>query len=219
MQTRRSLLGALPGALVLIGSGSAVWAGDDALPSAKLVAGTPPVLDYGGGVKVPCNKDAFFTLWESDAFWLTFGFGISPVIDISKIRAEKQASGVMKFMLLTLAFAPERLVKVEGGWRKKNPTAHDFVIGDLTLPIQHSKSMSDAFLGGGNVVIDPMWDHTSPPIGMSAPQPGGIDPAPGGFGPLANARQATRYAFTASVVLKKDMSLDDVRKHAVVLQL
>lgn len=195
------------------------WAGDDAQPSAKLRPGTPPVLDYGGGVKVPCNKDAFFTLWENDDFWLSFGFGISPVIDISKIRAEKQASGVMKFMLLTLAFAPERLVKIEGGWRKRNPAAHDFVIGDLALPAQHKKSMSDAFLGGGNVVIDPLWDRAGALGSMSGPPSSGVDQAPAGSGPLGNARQAMRYAFSSSIVLKKDMSLDDVHKHAVVLQL
>lgn len=194
------------------------WAGDDVQPSAKLVPGTPPVLDYGGGVKVPCNKDAFFTLWENDDFWLSFGFGISPAIDISKIRAEKQASGVMKFMLLTLAFAPERLTKIDGGWRKRDPKAHDFVIGDLALPAQHNKSMSDAFLGGGNVVVGPLWDPAGAQNSTSAPQPG-FDQAPPRTGLLEYTQQAMRYAFSSSIVLKKDLSLDDVKKHAVVLQL
>ena len=219
MQTRRCLLGALPGMFALAGYGSVAWASDDPMPPAALIPGNPALLDYGGGVKVPCNREAFYTLWESATFWLSFGFGIAPSIDISKIRAEKQASGVMKFMLLTLAFAPERLVKVDGnGWRKKDPKAHDFVIGDLPLPAQTNKSMSDAFLGGGNTKIDPLWDRVGSQSAMTGATPG-IDQAPAGAGPLANMQQAMRYAFSSTIVQKKDMSLDDVRRHAVVLQL
>ena len=218
MQTRRCLLGALPGAVVLIGSGAIAQAGKGGMPSAKLIAGDPPILDYGS-VKVPCSRDAFYTLWEGDTFWLTFGFGASPSIDISKIRAEKQASNLMRFMLLTLAFAPERLVKAAGnGWRKKDPKAHDFVVGDLPLPTLHSQSMSDAFLGGGNVVINPLWDRLGSQGAMTGTMPGGMDQSPtASSGPLDNMRQATRYAFSSSMVMKKDMSLDNVRERATIL--
>ena len=100
-----------------------------------MIPGGPSILDYGDGVRVPCNKTAFFTLWESSTFWLTFGFGISPSLDATAAQAGTQAGGVMKFLLLKLAFAPERLIKVDGnGWRKKDPNARDFVLGELQLP-------------------------------------------------------------------------------------
>lgn len=125
MQTRRIVIRSLIGAAAL--AGAPAWA-EGSLPAPTIIKGKPTILDYGGGLKVPCTRDAFFTLWESSAFWLAFGFGISSAIDIAKIRATKQATGVMRFLLLTLAFAPDRLVKADGnGWRKKDPTARDFV--------------------------------------------------------------------------------------------
>lgn len=204
--------------MILFGSGAMAQAGLDALPSATLIAGDPPIFDYGS-VKVPCSRDAFYTLWEGDTFWLTFGFGASQSNDIATIRAEKQASNLMRFMLLTLAFAPARLVKAAGnGWRKKDPKAHDFVVGELPLPALHNRSMSDAFLGGGNTVINPLWDRLGSQGVLSGTMPGGMDLAPSASsGPLDNMQQAMRYAFSSSVVMKKDMSLDDVRTRATVL--
>lgn len=193
----------MAGAAVLL-CAPVAWAGEGDTPAAKLIAGKPAILDYGSGVKVPCSRDAFFTLWEGDRFWLTFGFGRCPSNDIALIRANKQAYGVMKFMLLTLAFAPERLVRGDGnGWRKKNPTAHDFVVGALDLPLQPGKPVSDVFLGGGNIEINEFMNMG-----------GGTED-----GPPTNPQQANRNAFCSKIILKKDLSLDDVRKRAVVFQI
>jgi hypothetical protein len=203
MQTRRCVIASMAGAVVLLDHGSVAWGAEaDDVPSAKLVAGKPPVLDYGGGVLVPCTKDAFYTLWEGDKFWLTFGFGISPASESATRQATKQAAGLMKFLLLTLAFAPARLVKVDGnGWRKKDPAARDFVLGELKLPLRPSKPMTDAFLGGGNTEIGPLWNWF--------PSDGAPDVH----------KRANRNAFCSQIVMKKDLSLEDVRKRAVLLQI
>lgn len=218
LQTRRSIMALTAGAITVAACGPLARAEDSEVPSAKLIAGTPPVLDYGGGLKVPCSKDAFYTLWEGEAFWLTYGFGISPDNDIALIRATKQANGVMRFLLLTLAFAPERLIKVAGdGWRKKDQTARDFVLGELDLPIHPSKSMSDALLGGGNTEISPFWNFGGM---MTGTNQGPMQPGSPSQGPSVaptDLRQASRHAFSTCLVLKKDLSLADVRKRAVVL--
>lgn len=217
MQTRRGVVAGAAGALALLELGAAIWADADAFPAAKLVPGTPPILDYGGGVKVPCDRGAFFTLWEGSTFWLTFGFGSSLSPEFAKSQASKQAIGVMKFMLLTLAFAPERLVKNDGnGWRKKDPAAHDFVLGELDLPLRASKPMTDAFLGGGNTQISPFWNWG----GGGAPMEGsGGTSIPSSPGAPTDLRQASRHAFCTEMVMKSDLSLADVRKRAVVLQM
>lgn len=184
----------------MAGSNRLVWAAEEDLPVAKLVKGSPSILDFGGGVEVPVSRDAFYTLWEGDTFWLTFGFGIAPQYDIAKKFAERQSLNLMKFMLLTLAFAPQRLIKVKGrGWRKKVPEARDFVLGELPLPVQHTNSMTDAFLGAGNVVISSFYG------------------AGGAWADPHNWQVAMRYAFGATLVMKKDMSLDNVRARARIL--
>jgi hypothetical protein len=206
------------GAIAFAAWGTGARAEDSELPSATLIDGTPPLLDYGGGLKVPCSKDAFYTLWEGETFWLTYGFGISSDNDIALIRATKQANGVMKFLLLTLAIAPERLVKIDGnGWRKKDPAARDFVLGELDLPIHPSKSMSDALLGGGNTEISPFWNFGGNMSGTNQvlSQPGG--PGTPSTDAPTDLRQASRHAFSTCLVLKKDLSLEDVRMRAVVL--
>lgn len=114
MTTRRTVLGAIVGTTALAGFGMAARAETDGMPSPTIIKGEPTVLDYGSGFKVPCTKDAFFALWEGGTFWLTFGFNTSPSVDTAKALAAKQAAGVMKFLLLTLAFAPERMVRVDG---------------------------------------------------------------------------------------------------------
>lgn len=217
MQTRRGVVASVAGAFALLGCGPSAWAEGNDEPSAKLTSDKPPLLDYGGDLKVPCTKDAFFTLWEGGTFWLTFGFGISPSVDIAKIRATKQAVGVMKFMLLTLAFAPQRLVKSDSsGWRKKDPAAHDFVLGELDLPVHPSKSMSDAFLGLGNTEISPFWNwgNNGAPFESSS-----RNNMPAQSGPPSNLRPSDQHAFSSQIVMKKDLSLDDVRKRASILQL
>lgn len=217
MQTRREMTFSLLGACTLLATHARAETSD--VPSAKLIPGKPPLLDYGSGVKVPNTKDAFFTLWEGSSFWLTFGFGISPMVENAKSRATKQATGVMKFMLLTLAFAPERLIKVEGnGWRKKDPAAHDFVIGELDLPSTPTNPTSDAFLGGGNVEISPFWNWGSGinPT-MTSPQNGA--PMPSQPGAPSNLRQAQQHAFCSLIVEKRKLSLEDVLKRAVVVHI
>jgi hypothetical protein len=219
MRTRRAVVGSLAGAFVLIGCGAVARAEEDGIPSAKVTPGTPPILDFGDGVKVPCGKGAFFTLWEGGTFWLTFGFGISPSKETAKSLAAKQAAGVMKFMLLTLAFAPERLVKGDdNGWRKRDPGAHDFVLGELELPSQPGKPMDDAFLGGGNIEISPFWNWSNSGDSFSSFAQAGAPPVSTSSGPPTDLRQAARHAFSSNIVLKKNLSLDDVRKRAAILQ-
>lgn len=218
LQSRRSIMASTAGAIAFVACGPLARSEITEGPSAKLIEGSPAVLDYGGGLKVPCSKDAFYTLWEGETFWLTYGFGVAPDNQIALIRATKQANGVMKFMLLTLAFAPERLVKVEGnGWRKKDPVARDFVLGELDLPAHPSKSMSDALLGGGNTEISPFWNFGGMMTGTNQGlmQPG--SPTKGPSGVPTDLRQARRHAFSTCLVLKKNLSLEDVRKRAVVL--
>lgn len=218
MRTRRSVMASTAGAIAFAACGSLARCEDNGAPTAKLIKGTPAILDYGGGVRVPCNKEAFFTLWEGETFWLTFGFATSASVDTALALATKQARGVMKFLLLTLAFAPDRLVKVDGnGWRKKNPQARDFVLGELDLPVQ-PKSMSDAILGYGNTEISQFWNFGGSMTGsdQGSSQPGATA-APSPSAPT-DLRQAARHAFSTCMVLKKNMSLDDVRKRAVVIQ-
>lgn len=220
MHTRRMIIVSLAGTVAAISASSAAPAVGSDMPTATLIPGEPPILDYGGGVKVPSNRDAFYTLWEGNTFWLTFGFGISPSVETAKSQAAKQASGVMKLLLLTLAFAPERLSKNDGnGWHKKDPKARDFVVGELELPNSPSRAISDAFLGGGNTEISPFWNWSN----SGAPMPGtirnGASVPSVQSGPPSNIRQANQHAFSNYIVLKSDLSLDDVRKRAVILQI
>ncbi len=76
--------------------------------------------------------------------------------------------------------------------------------------------MSDAFLGMGNTEISPFWNWG----GGGAPMEETMRAqAPTSAGAPTNLRQAYRNAFSGEVVLKKDLSLDDVRKRATVLQI
>jgi hypothetical protein len=216
MQTRRIVVQSLISAAAL--AGVPAWA-NESVPQPTIIKGKPTILDYGGGLRVPCARDAFFTLWEGATFWLTFGFGISQSSYVATSQATKQATGVMRFLLLTLAFAPERLVKADGnGWRKKDPAARDFVLGELDLPVVPSQSMSDAILGGGNIEIGPLWNWSS--SGMGGTMPSGMPNQPTApAGPTNELRSADRHAFSTCFVWKKDLSLDDVRKRAMVLRL
>jgi len=202
MQTRRAIIASLAGTMAVIGSGSAAPVDDSGIPVAKIIPGKPALLDYGDGMKIPATKEAFFTLWEGSTFWLTFGFGIVADVEVAQNMAAKQAAGVMKFLLLTLAFAPNRLLN-NGihGWTIKDPKAHNLVIGELDLPPNPNKAVNDSFLGGGNIEISPLWNWGS--SGASAS--------------VGMMRQADRHAFTKYIILKKDLSLDDVRKRAVIL--
>lgn len=219
MHTRRTIIASFAGTVAIIGSGSATPVDDSGIPTATVIPGSPALLDYGGGMKIPANKDAFFTLWEGSTFWLTFGFGISPSVETAQSMAAKQATGVMKFLLLTLAFAPNRLVNNGNqGWVIKDPKAHNLVVGELDLPPNPNKAVNDRFLGGGNIEISPFWNWGSggAPNPVGPTQPGGPTPSAQPSAP-GTMRQADRHAFTKYIVLKKDLSLDDVRIRAVIL--
>lgn len=211
MHTRRTIIASLAGTMAVISSGSAAPVDDSGIPVAKIIPGKPALLDYGDGMKIPATREAFFTLWEGSTFWLTFGFGIARDIEVAQNFAAKQADGVMKFMLLTLAFAPNRLLN-NGihGWTIKDPKAHNLVIGELDLPPNPNKSVNDSFLGGGSIEISPLWNW-----GSTAP--GGNSEMPGQFDSKSMMGQAVRHAFSKYIILKKDLSLDDVRKRAVIL--
>ena len=178
-------------------------------PKANVIPGSPPVLDFGDGVRVPCNKDAFLTLWEGPAYWLTFGAGRSHYSAQAQGQAVKYAKAAMKLLLMTLAFAPSRLARVEGGgWRLRTRDIKDFVKGDVALPGNPFWPNTDAFMGFG---------------ASDAPGIGSLD-----FGALSSSGVAggtdvltgsSLYvdAFSAYVVFKRDVSLDVVRKTAQVL--
>ncbi len=217
MQTRRAIVVSMLGALAAIGSAEAA---DEGLPKANVIKGDPPILDFGDGLEVPCNKSAFLTLWESPTFWLTFGFGTSGLREIAQSRAVYHAKGAMRYLLLTLAFAPQRLQSVGGhGWRQKVEKPSNYVMGDLKLPGRASRPLDDVFLGGGNVSVDSFWGDPSAG-GMTAVAPSG----PGGpqmgtsiMPPTMSARNVN--AFCCYVVMKKDLSLDDVRHRAKVMKI
>ena len=210
MHTRRTIIASLAGTVAVIGSGSAAPADDSGIPVAKIIPGKPALLDYGDGMKIPATREAFFTLWEGSTFWLTFGFGISRSVEAAQNMAAKQAAGVMKFLLLTLAFAPDRLLNNGNhGWTIKDPKAHNLVIGMLDMPPNPNKSVNDSFLSGGNIEISPLWNwFPSNPGNNSALSPEDL---------ARMMPPAVRHAFAKYIILKKDLSLDDVRKRAVVL--
>jgi len=61
----------------------------------------------GDGVRVPCDKSAFPTLWEGPKYWLTFGAGRALYAEQAQGQAVKYAKAAMKLLMMTLAFAPE----------------------------------------------------------------------------------------------------------------
>lgn len=154
-------------------------------PRPKLIKGHPDKVDFGHGLLVPMSKDAFHTLWEGDDRWISYGHGFGRNAAEAMALAEEAAIGTMKLYLITLAFAPERLVRVDGGgWVLKSGNVNDLVRGDIKLP--------------GRPVM-PSTDFTD---GMSAP---------GGDGD--NAEQAA-HASTGWLLWKKDVTLDYVRRNA-----
>jgi hypothetical protein len=217
MLTRRAIVVSIIGAFVVSGVADAA---DDDLPKANVISGKPPILDFGDGLRVPCDKSAFLTLWESPDYWLTFGFGTAALREIAQRRAVYHASGAMRYLLLTLAFAPERLQSVGGhGWRQKEEKPSNYVMGDLDLPGRASKALGDVFLGRGNVSTDAFWGN--PTVGgtvaITPTGPGGAEFGPSGMPPsmsLANVN-----AFCCYVTQKKDLSLADVRQRAKILKI
>ncbi len=178
-------------------------------PKATVIPGKPPILDFGEGVRVPCNKEAFLTLWEGKKYWLTFGAGRSHYSLQAQGLAVNYAKAAMKLLLMTLAFAPDRLKHVDGsGWRLKTGNIKDFVKGDIKLPGAPFWPNNDAFMGFGSSdapAIGSLGFGTLSSSGVS----GGQDILTGGW--------IYVDAFSAYVVFKKDVTLDYVRSHAQVV--
>lgn len=218
MQTRRTIIASLVGVAASIGVARAD--DDDDLPKATVIKGKPPYLDFNDGVKVPCNKEAFLTLWEGPKYWLTFGYGSAGLADLARSRASVRARGAMRYLLLTLAFAPDRLAKGEGqGWRQKVENPENYVMGDLDLPGRPSRALDDVFLGRGNADASRFWGQ--PDVGgmvyATPTGPGGPQMTTSGMMPSMSAMNVN--AFCCYVVLKKDLSLDDVRQRAKILKI
>jgi hypothetical protein len=165
-------------------------AGDGPEPS--VIKGAPPKLDFGDGLQVPLDKEAFATLWEDSGRWITFGLGLGRAESDSNAKADKAASLTMQIMLLTLVHAPERLERVDGGgWRPRSGKLGDLVMGEVSLPGQPVRPAGGSYLDKG------VFGGSGPAITADN---------------TADLQYAQRYvAATAYVVKKADLSLDDVR--------
>jgi len=159
-------------------------------PKPTVIKGKPPKMDFGDGLQVPLDRKAFVTLWEDSDRWITFGLGLGRVEGESNAKADKAASLTMQIMLLTLAYAPERLERVDGrGWRPRSGKLGDLMMGEVPLPGQPIRPanglyMDNRLFGGPGLTPD--------------------NPA--------DIQSYQRFvAATAYVVKKADLSLDDVR--------
>jgi hypothetical protein len=214
MHTRRTALISLAGALVV--ARAAAETDEAGLPKPTVIPGKPPIMDYGQGVKVPAGKGAFLTLWEGETFWLTFGFGISHNPERAKGEAVHHAVGAMKYLLLTLAFAPDRLEKVDGnGWHQKVESPVNYVLGEIELPGHPGMPMTDAFKQFGNA--DQMNLGGVGGTGDIGPGGGMGQSGPGGYNSAMLLGKVN--AFCSYVVWKKDLALADVRTRAKMVQM
>ena len=179
-------------------------------PKATVIAGNPPILDFGDGVRVPCAKDAFLTLWEGKTYWLTLGAGRSHYAMQAQGQAVNYALAAMKLLLLTQAFAPDRLQAVEGcGWRLKSGRVADFVHGDVHLPGAPFWPGTDAFMDFG---------HSDDPA-LASLSLGNTSPGASSVNFDVTGSNAYVDAFSAYVVFKRDTTLEWIRAHAEVLPL
>lgn len=171
---RRAMIATL-GATAL--AGPAFAAKKDGKP--VMIPGTPPKLDFGGGLLIPMDAGIFKTLWEGQDRWITYGRGVKRQQVAAMAAAEDAAVAVMKLMLITLAFKPDLLVRVEGGgWRVKSGNVADLVRGDVPLP--------------GRPVM-PTVDR---------------------LGEAGEDGEPMISAITGYMLMKKDVSLDDVKASA-----
>jgi hypothetical protein len=182
-------------------------------PKATVIPGKPPILDFRDGVLVPCDKSAFLTLWEGPKYWLTFGAGRSHYAMQAQGQSVKYAKAAMKLLLMTLAFAPERLEKVDGsGLRLKSRNIKDFVHGDVDLPGNPFWPGTDAFMGFGSTDAPSLGSMDFGALsgsGIDKGITGGTDRATGGWDYIG--------AYSAYVVFKREVTLDWVRVHAQIL--
>lgn len=156
----------------------------------NMIKGDPPKLDFGGGLLVPMNGSIFKALWEGEDRWITYSHALSRQQVRAMGQAETAAVGKMKLMLLTLAFAPERLERVEGcGWKLKSDNTNDLVRGDIALPGRP---------------VHPTVDEVGDPAGGETP-------------PGASMGDSAYHAITGYMVMKKDASLEYVKQKAQLL--
>ena len=155
----------------------------------NMIKGDPPRLDFGGGLLIPMNASIFRTLWEGEDRWVTYGRAVSRLEVKAMQQAEIAATGTMKLMLLTQAFAPERLVRFEAcGWRNRTNDASDLVQGDIALPGKPVMPTTDRVTGSTT------------------------DGDTGGVG------EDAWHAVTGYMVMKKDVTLADVKARAQLLK-
>ncbi len=204
MNTRRACLISLAGFVgVTAAAGASTWGEVMKVgPKPKLIRGKPDKVDFGHGLLIPMSNDAFRTLWEGDDRWITYGHGFGHDTASAMEQAEESAIGTMKLMLITLAFAPERLVRVEGGgWRVKSEKLSDLVRGDIALP--------------GRPVMPTTDFYNSFQKGISGASSADAESA-GSGGPSASGEDSV-HATTGWLLWKKDVTLDYVRQHAQLL--
>ncbi len=207
MTTRRVCLAALSGIAVMAAAAKARNTLGEVLkvgPKPKLIKGTPDKVDFGHGLLVPMSNDAFHALWEGDDRWISYGHGFGHNAAAAMGQAEEAAVGTMKLYLLTLAFAPDRLMRVDGGgWRLKSGKIADLVKGDIKLPGRPVMPTTDAMTGmvGGR--------HANTGSSTSTPD--------ADASPSAASGEETVHATTGWLIWKHEVSLDDVRRNAVLL--
>lgn len=197
--TRRLVLGAALATLAptaalaqaITGSASARRVGG----APKMIKGNPSKLDFGGGLVVPMDSTIFGVLWEGRDRWITYGRAASTNKIKAMANARIAADGTMQLMLLTLAFEPARLEKIEGsGWRSRSRRADDLVRGAIKLPGKPLMPTVD-FFGA---------DGSAPTFG----EVGDFDASSGSI----------THALTGFMVMKKEVDLDYVRAHAQLIE-
>lgn len=220
MLSRRMILNMLPVFLAGCGAGadrgvlyrtSDVWDKAEDVPSARVIKGKPNVLDFGDGLKIPLNQYAFLTLWEGKTFWMTYGAGRAPRTALADGAAVRSAQATMQLLLLTLAFAPERLEQKDGGWRLKQQDIRNYVRGILVLPGKPFAPQTDARLGFGN--MDTAYaaaESAMASLGASSAMPGEMR----SHVPVDILGDHKVDSFTSYIIRKKDLDLDYVRKFA-----
>ncbi|MDR3528813.1 MAG: hypothetical protein P4L57_16200 [Rhizomicrobium sp.] len=192
MSTRRNCL---IGLAALAASAAAVEADTlykvlKAGPRPKLIPGNPAKVDFGHGLLVPMSKAAFHTLWEGDDRWITYGHGFGKFKGAAMGQAEEAALGTMKLYLLTLAFAPDRLARIDGGgWVLKSGNLADLVKGEIALPGRPLMPTTDSLYG-----------YTQ-----------------GASGDDDNTSGDVTHATTGWLVWKNEVNIDYVRSHAQLL--
>lgn len=224
MDTRRTFLTSVGLGVASVAAARAadavfVHLNDDS-PKATVIKGTPTVLDFGDGLKIPCDKSAFLTLFEGKMFWLTLGAGRSDYPERAQGMAVLYALSAMKLLLMTLALAPDRMVQTDGGWRLKQQRMENYVLGDIKLPGKPYWPINDTQLFGANDMGTTNMPNVSDLGGGkgSGPSQGnGAQPQGAGAGLWAPSDLNKIDAYTSYIVMKRDADLAYVRANAQVL--